>query len=119
MRGVRVPQSGQLLLYASVALALLLETTRAKACRHYFKLVRRAPELRHHGRPLGACNHAQLFYRHGGETVVTLDGLLRVAHLSRSPRALANRTAFVGALCTLFADSAPGNISARSVSPHE
>jgi len=103
VRGVRVPVSGQLLLYATEALAVLLETTRARACRHYHKLARRAPELRHHGRPLGVCNHAQLFYRHGCETLATLDGLLRVAQLSRSPRALANRAAFVAALCDLFA----------------
>lgn len=103
VRGVRVPHSGQLLLYATEALAVLLETTRPRACRHYFKLRKRAPELCHRYQPLGVCNHTQLFYRHGYETLATLDGLLRVAHLSRSPYALVNRIAFVRALCELFA----------------
>jgi hypothetical protein len=115
VRGVRVPHSGQLLLYATEALAVLLETTRPKACRHYFKLRKRAPELCHHYQPLSVCNHTQLFYRHGYETLATLEGLLRVAHISRSPCALANRTAFVRALCELFAEGLSRS-AARTIS---
>jgi hypothetical protein len=114
VRGVRVPRSGQLLLYASDALAVLLGATRVKAMQHYMALSRRAPELRHHGRPLGACNHAQLCYKHGHDVVITLEGLLRIAAISRSPGVVANRVAFVNALCALFAPSsldAPPTIS--------
>ncbi len=103
VRGVRVPGSGQLLLYASDALAVLINTTRAKAMMHYVALSRRVPDLRHLGRPLGPFNHTQLCYKHGHDVVLTMEGLLRIASITRSPRAVANRTAFVCALCALFA----------------
>jgi len=103
VRGVRMPGSGQLLLYASDALAVLINTTRTKAMMHYVALSRRVPDLRHLGRPLGSSNHTQLCYKHNHDVVVTLEGLLRIATITRSPRAVANRTAFVCALCALFA----------------
>ena len=43
VRGVRMPGSGQLLLYASDALAVLINTTRTNAMMHYVALSRRVP----------------------------------------------------------------------------
>ena len=116
LRGVRVPHSGELLLYTSDAVAMLAECDRRQALLHFLKLARRTPALQHHSRPLGARNDTQLCYKHGNENVITFDGLRRVACLSRNPAAMRNQIAFLSALFALWAEYAALPRSARELS---
>jgi hypothetical protein len=106
LRGVTY--GGQLVLYTSDALALLIQGTRHHAAQHFIKLARRDPSLRHHHRPLGAHIDAQRCYKYGCENVITFDGMRHVALISKSPGAVRNRAPFLCALCALFAAYAGG-----------